>query len=119
MRAASTKPRCSWGRKAPKRFGQARGRFDEGQHSKSSGDRDLQIGRIYLTGMIAAVPVAVVAIFAAAPTAAPAPLSLDAAGQSAVLVEVAPPLSPCRFAGGETPGRRLPGSKQKEANAQF
>jgi len=81
---------------------------------KVSGDRDLRIGRICLTGMIAAVPVAVVAIFAAAPTAAPAPLSLDAAGQSAVLVEIAPPLSPCRFAGGETPGGACPGQNKKK-----
>ena len=73
----------------------------------------MRIGRIYLTGMIAAVPVAVAAIFAATPTAAPAQLSLDAAGQSAVLVEVAPPLAPCRWPGGDSPGSACPGSNKK------
>lgn len=81
---------------------------------KVSGDRDLRIGRICLTGMIAAIPVAVAAIFAASPTAAPAQLSLDAAGQSAVLVEVAPPLAPCRWPGGDTPGSGCPGSNKKD-----
>ena len=81
---------------------------------KGSGDRHPRIGRVYLTGMIAAVPVAVAAIFAASPTTAPAQLSLDAAGQSAVLVEIAPPLSPCRFAGGETPGGACPGQNKKK-----
>lgn len=81
---------------------------------KGSGDRHPRIGRAYLTGMIAAVPVAVVAIFAAAPTAAPAPLSLDAAGQSALLVQVAPPLAPCRWPGGDTSGGTCPGSNKKD-----
>ena len=78
----------------------------------------MRIGRIYLTGMIAAVPVAVAAIFAASPTAAPAQLSLDAAGQSAVLVEVAPPLAPCRWSGGDSPRKRLPGFQQKETRTR-
>ena len=82
---------------------------------KVSGDRDLRIGRIYLTGMIAAVPVAVAAIFAASPTAAPAQLSLDAAGQSAVLLKVAPPLAPCRWpGGGDSPRSVCPGSNQND-----
>jgi hypothetical protein len=82
---------------------------------KVSGDRDLRIGRIYLTGMIAAVPVAVAAIFAASPTAAPAQLSLDAAGQSAVLLKVAPPPAPCRWpGGGDSPRSVCPGSNQKD-----
>jgi hypothetical protein len=81
---------------------------------KVSGDRDLRIGRIYLTGMIAAIPVAVAAIFAASPTAAPAQLRLDAAGQSAILVEVAPPLAPCRWPGdGDSPRSACPGSNKK------
>jgi hypothetical protein len=82
---------------------------------KFSGDRDLRIGRIYFTGMIAAVPVAVAAIFAASPTAAPAQLSLDAAGQSAVLLKVAPPPAPCRWpGGGDSPRSVCPGSNQKD-----
>ena len=82
---------------------------------KVSGDRDLRIGRICLTWMIAAIPVAVAAIFAATPTAAPAQLRLDAAGQSAVLVEVAPPLAPCRWpGGGDSPGSACPGSNKKD-----
>ena len=64
--------------------------------------------------MIAAIPVAVAAIFAASPTAAPAQVSLDAAGQSAVLVEVAPPLAPCRWPGGDSPGSTCPGSNKKD-----
>ena len=38
---------------------------------KVSGDRDLRIGRVYLTAMIAAAFVAVAAIFVASPAAAP------------------------------------------------
>jgi hypothetical protein len=78
-----------------------------------SGDRDLRIGRVYLTGMIAAIPVAVAAIFVATPTDSPAQLSLDAAGQSAVLVGVAPPLAPCRWSGGDSPQSACPGSNKK------
>jgi len=81
---------------------------------KGSGERHPRIGRVYLTGMIAAVPVAVAAIFAASPTTAPAQLSVDAAGQSAVLVEVAPPLAPCRWSGGDSAGVACPGSNKKK-----
>jgi hypothetical protein len=79
-----------------------------------SGDRHLRIGRVYLTGMIAAIPVAVAAIFVATPTAGPAnvQLSLDAAGQSAVLEKLAPPLAPCRWPGGDSPQSPCPGSNQ-------
>jgi hypothetical protein len=84
---------------------------------KVSGDRDLRIGRICLTGMITAIPVAAAAIFAATPTASPAnvQLSLDAAGQSAFLAEVPPPLAPCRWpGGGDSPASACPGSNKKD-----
>ena len=72
----------------------------------------MRISQIYLTATLAAAPVAVAAIFAATPTAAPAQLSLDAAGQSAVLVQVAPPLAPCRWPGGDSPQSACPGSNK-------
>jgi hypothetical protein len=75
-----------------------------------SGRRDLEINRIYLTGMIAAVPVTVAAILAASPTAAPAQLSFDTADQSAVLLKVAPPPAPCRLPGGDSAQNLCAGS---------
>jgi hypothetical protein len=60
--------------------------------------QEKRIGQIYLTAMIAAVPVAVATMLAATPSASPTnvPLSFNAALQNAPPVEVVPPLAPCR-----------------------
>jgi hypothetical protein len=113
--AASTRPRWSWGVKPPRISSKEGEDSMNASTSKVSKDRDPRIGRIYLTAILAAVPVAAAAIVAASSAAAPAQLSLDAAGQNAVVLKVAPPSVPCWWPrGGEIPRSVCPGSNQKD-----
>ena len=78
------------------------GANSRGPNTRGRKYRDKRTGQIYLTALLAGVPVAVAAILAS-PAASPAnvQLSLNATHQNAVLMEIVPLLAPCRWPVGD------------------